>query len=63
MELIIKSFHRLIDLINAYKQAYLNSTLDGISGDLRTPISSVVVGENLTPAQAFEELLKWGGKK
>lgn len=51
------------DLINAYKQAYSNSALDGISGDLRTPNSSVVVGRNFTPSQAFEELLKWGEKK
>lgn len=42
------------DLINAYKKAYSDPKLDGITGNLRTPNSSVIVGKNLTPAQAFE---------
>jgi len=48
-------------LLNLYERAYSNPSLDGIRGDLRTPNSSTVVGQNITPAQAFEELLKWGG--
>lgn len=46
-------------LIKAYRNAYSNPSLEGILGDLRTPNSKIVV-RNLTPAQAFEELLKWG---
>ena len=47
-------------LIDAYKKAYSNSKLEGIVGDLRTPDGKVVVGKDLTPTQAMDELLKWG---
>lgn len=48
------------DLINSYHNAYNNPSLDGIRGDLRTPDSSIVVATNVTPGDAFKELLKWG---
>ena len=43
-------------LIDSYRRAYSNSSLDGIEGSLRTPNSSVNLGDNLTPREAFDRL-------
>jgi len=48
------------ELIEAYTKAYSDPSLDGIRGSLRTPNSKTILGENLTPSEAFEKLLEWG---
>ncbi len=54
------------DLLARYRQAYSNPSLAGIRGDLRTPNGQTVIATNLTPADAFDALMKWfagqGGK-
>lgn len=46
-------------LLDAYRRAYSNPNLNGIQGSLRTPNSSVNLGDNLTPSQAFDRLMQW----
>ena len=48
------------ELIEAYKKAYSDPSLNGIRGSLRTPNSKTILGEDLTPAEAFKNLLEWG---
>ena len=48
------------DIINAYKRAYADPSLNGIKGDLRLPNGTPVLGgTGVTPGQAFDALLKW----
>jgi len=47
-------------LLDNYTNAYNNSNLDGIRGDLRTPNSSNVVVTNVIPSEAMNALLEWG---
>jgi hypothetical protein len=48
-------------LLEAYRRAYSDPSLDGIRGDLRTPDGSTVIARNVTPLEALEALLEWGG--
>lgn len=53
-------------LLQKYREAYADPSLQGIRGDLRTPGSRVVVGTNMTPLEAYDALLKWfetGGQR
>lgn len=47
-------------LLNAYRKAYSDPSLDGIRGDLRLP-DGTVVAKGVTVKDAFEKLLNWGG--
>ena len=49
------------ELITRYRQAYADQQLTGIRGDLRTPDSSTVVATDVTPDEAMEALMRWGG--
>jgi hypothetical protein len=49
------------ELIARYREAYSNPALDGIRGDLRTPAGNVVA-RGVTVLEAFEHLLRWGGR-
>lgn len=49
------------ELLNNYSSAYSNPELSGIRGDLRTPDSVTVIVTNVTPNEAFQALLQWGG--
>lgn len=48
------------DLTTLYASSYSAPSLTGIRGDLRTPDSSVVIAKDVTPAEAWQELMKWG---
>ncbi len=49
------------DLLSTYRTAYADPRLAGIRGDLRTPSSSIVVTTDVTPAQAYQALLRHYG--
>ena len=48
-------------LLNAYRSAYSDSSLDGIRGDLRLP-DGTVVAKGVSVKDAFEKLLQWNGQ-
>lgn len=48
------------DMLKNYEAAYSSASLSGIKGDLRTPSSDTVVATDVTPAEAYAELRKWG---
>lgn len=48
------------ELIEKYMKAYNSEELSGIRGELRTPDSSVVIAEDVTPSEAYKLLLEWG---
>lgn len=47
------------ELIERYSKEYSDPELEGILGSLRTPNSSLTLGKDLAPAEAFEKLLEW----
>ncbi len=49
------------ELLNNYNNAYSNPEFSGICGDLRTPNGLTVIATDVTPAEAFQALLEWGG--
>lgn len=46
-------------LLYLYSKAYASASLYNIRGSLRTPSGSLVLGDNLTPEEAFDRLLQW----
>ena len=48
-----------LQLLLRYRAAYNDPTLQGIRGTLRTPDGSTVIGQDLTPAEAYRALLRW----
>lgn len=48
-----------VQLLVKYQRAYSRNELTNIKGTLRTPNSSAILGTNLTPEEAYKELLKW----
>lgn len=46
-------------LLDAYRKAYSDPSVEPIRGELRTPDGKLVLGKNLTPREAFEKLLAW----
>ncbi|WP_243143427.1 RHS repeat domain-containing protein [Clostridium estertheticum] len=50
------------ELLARYGKAYSNVELDGISGTLRTPDSSNILGINMSSSEAFNSLLEWGSE-
>ena len=51
------------ELLQRFIRAYSDPSLNGIRGDLRTPDGKLVLGRNVTPAEAFALLLKWAGSE
>lgn len=51
------------ELKDLYTEAYKDSSLAGIRGDLRTPDSKVITAKDVTPAEAWEALLRWEQQK
>ncbi|WP_236703382.1 hypothetical protein [Paenibacillus xylanivorans] len=49
-------------LLKKYEAAYNDSELEGILGALRTPDSKLIVGDKLTPGEAYTKLLEWGAE-
>ena len=49
-----------VQLLLRYRSAYRDPALRGIQGTLRTPDGSTVLGENLSPYEAFRRLIQWG---
>ncbi|TWT38310.1 hypothetical protein Enr8_00020 [Blastopirellula retiformator] len=49
------------ELLQRYRQAYSDPALRGIRGDVRTPDGSTVIGTDVTPSEALDLLLQWGG--
>jgi hypothetical protein len=47
------------ELIEAYRRAYSDPELNGIRGDLRVPRAGPILAQNVSPAEAFEALLRW----
>lgn len=47
------------ELLDAYRRSYADESLSGIRGDLRTPDGKNVIATDVSPAEAFEKLLKW----
>ncbi len=47
-------------LLKQYEVAYNDTELDGILGALRTPNSKLIIGDNLSPGEAYTKLLEWG---
>src|SRR5262245_61922620 len=50
-------------LLKAYEKAYSDPSLNGIRGDLRTPNGKTVIAQDVTPAEAFQQLLEWEKSK